>query len=230
MPENGLFALDASPSLRSRISDALRDAIAEGRLKPGQRLIERELCEVFKVSRPSLREAMRELEAEGYIETVPHRGPRVCTVDENALRNGSEALAVLESLSARLCAERADDKQRQVLRERLIDLHGAVASAEKTIILKTRDAFFDSMLDAANNKVVAGMLRPLRHRLTQTRGAALDHPGRAVMLAREANEILSAIERKDGEGAQRLCTASLTAGYIAALHVIRSTVCLQMSA
>ena len=63
------------PTVRSMVAQKLREAIMSGKLKPGQRLVERELCEMTGVSRPSIREALRLLEADGLVTTVPHRGP-----------------------------------------------------------------------------------------------------------------------------------------------------------
>lgn len=60
--------------IRDRIVDALREAIVAGRLKPGERIRERELVALLGVSRSPLREAIRILEAEGLITSLPHRG------------------------------------------------------------------------------------------------------------------------------------------------------------
>src|SRR5215212_719821 len=68
------------PTVRSRVAQKLREAIMSGTLKPGQRLVERELCQMTAVSRPSIREALRLLEADGLVTTVPHRGPVVSTI------------------------------------------------------------------------------------------------------------------------------------------------------
>jgi DNA-binding GntR family transcriptional regulator len=62
------------PTVRSMVARKLREAIMSGRFKPGQRLVERELCEMTGVSRPSIREALRLLEADGLVNTVA----RVC--------------------------------------------------------------------------------------------------------------------------------------------------------
>src|SRR6266850_2131642 len=63
------------PTVRSRVAQKLREAIMSGTLKPGQRLVERELCEMTGVSRPSIREALRLLEADGLVSTVPTAVP-----------------------------------------------------------------------------------------------------------------------------------------------------------
>ncbi len=75
MSEMDLNVSREAVTLRMRVEDKLRSAIASGIFKPGQRLIERELCELTGVGRTSIREAVRQLEAEGLITSVPHRGP-----------------------------------------------------------------------------------------------------------------------------------------------------------
>lgn len=60
---------------RREVEDKLRRAIVEGQFEPGRRLIERELCALLQVSRTSVREALRQLEAEGLVKTLPYCGP-----------------------------------------------------------------------------------------------------------------------------------------------------------
>ncbi len=68
------------PACDCWLKTRLRSAIGSGLFKPGQRLIERELCEQVGVGRTSIREALRQLEAEGLVTTIPHRGPIVSTI------------------------------------------------------------------------------------------------------------------------------------------------------
>jgi len=63
--------------LRQQVLDGLRQAIIDGRLVPGARLIERELTEMMGVSRTVIREALRQLESEGLIAIIPNKGPVV---------------------------------------------------------------------------------------------------------------------------------------------------------
>ena len=60
--------------LREQVVDVLRQAILDFRLKPGQRLIERELIEQTGVSRTTIREVLRQLAAEGLVTTIPQKG------------------------------------------------------------------------------------------------------------------------------------------------------------
>src|ERR1700754_2706411 len=63
--------------IRERAFEQVRDAIISGRLAPGTRLIERELCEAMGISRASVREVIRRLEAERLVDVSPRRGPTV---------------------------------------------------------------------------------------------------------------------------------------------------------
>src|SRR5215207_9673836 len=69
------------PTIRAIVEQKIRDAIMLGTFKPGQRLVERELCELIGVSRPSIREALRKLEADGLVNIIPNRGPVVSTIN-----------------------------------------------------------------------------------------------------------------------------------------------------
>ena len=73
-------------TLRAQVENTLRKAIISGELSPGEKLIERELCQMLGVSRQSLREAMRKLEAEKLIVIVPHRGPEVASMSIDQAR------------------------------------------------------------------------------------------------------------------------------------------------
>jgi DNA-binding GntR family transcriptional regulator len=84
--------------LRRDVVDAMRKAIVEGRLAPGSRLIERELIDMIGVSRTVIREALRQLESESIVETIPNKGPivrrltRAEAVDLYAIRSVLEGL------------------------------------------------------------------------------------------------------------------------------------------
>jgi len=83
-----------------------------GRFKPGQRLLEKELCRLTGVSRTSIRESLRQLEAEGLIKVIPNKGPVVATITLNEAIDLYQVRQVLEGLACRLFAERADPSQR----------------------------------------------------------------------------------------------------------------------
>ncbi len=98
-------------TLRAQVENTLRKAIISGELSPGEKLIERELCQMLGVSRQSLREAMRKLEAEKLIVIVPHRGPEVASMSIDQARELFALRQLLESYAAQEFTIHASDQQ-----------------------------------------------------------------------------------------------------------------------
>lgn len=210
------------PGLREQVAERLRLAIATGRFPAGTRLIERELCEMMGVSRTSLREALRELQADGLITLQPNRGLSVSTITEQTARSIYEVRAVLEGLAARLFARNATESQLKALHEsvdRLAEVYRNF-SADAFIAAKTR--FYDILLEGAGNEVAADMLRRIHTRVSQLRVVSLSSAERAQQSIRELREFLEALEQRDEESAQQICVAHVQAAAAAAMRSITS--------
>ena len=104
MPNPNSAIFEKPATLRSRVEEYLRSSIMEGRMKGGERLREQELCEQLGISRSTLREALRTLEAERLISIEPHRGPTVIRITEKAA--GPALRALLEGFAAHEFARR----------------------------------------------------------------------------------------------------------------------------
>src|SRR5215467_12043249 len=98
-------------SLRERVTQVLREAILNLHFEPGEKLVERRLCEETGVSRSCVREALRHLEAEGLVKRTPTRGMYVSQIGASEARQIYEVRIVLESAMTRQFVERASDKQ-----------------------------------------------------------------------------------------------------------------------
>jgi len=106
-----MVSIAAKPALRAPIgnnkqlseavADAIINAIAEGVLQPGERLIEEVIAAELSVSRVPLREAIRTLEAQGIVVVTLNRGARIVSMDENTTSNVQEARIALETIAAR---------------------------------------------------------------------------------------------------------------------------------
>src|SRR5580704_15724302 len=99
----------AAAPLRRQVLDELRQSIIAGRLRPGARLVERELIAMMGVSRTVIREALRQLESEGLVAIVPNKGPIVRELTRDEARDLYSIRAVLEGLAARLFVENASE-------------------------------------------------------------------------------------------------------------------------
>jgi DNA-binding GntR family transcriptional regulator len=95
----------SSMSVVEEIVEAIRSDIKAGRVAPGQRLIESEIRVALGASRPSIREAMRRLEAEGLVEMEHQKGARVRRLTSSDTGHIYQVREALEGVAARLAAE-----------------------------------------------------------------------------------------------------------------------------
>src|SRR5215472_18920513 len=101
----------AGASLHGEVLSRLRDYIVEGSLAEGGRVPERQLCEMFGISRTPLREALKVLASEGLIDLLPNRGARVRQLSHRDLEELFEVMGGLESLAGRLACENITDEE-----------------------------------------------------------------------------------------------------------------------
>lgn len=97
-----LFDKAVSRTLRTEVVDMVRDAIITGKIQPGERLKESALANQMSVSRSPVREALRQLEQEGLIVSIPNQGSFVRVFDEDDVREIFTLRAALENLACEI--------------------------------------------------------------------------------------------------------------------------------
>ncbi|GHG41918.1 MULTISPECIES: GntR family transcriptional regulator [Amycolatopsis] len=150
---------------RQRVREELRERILTGRLRPGDRLVERELAEDLGVSRVPVREAIRSLEAEGFLVV---QSPRRVVVRQLARVDVEELFDVreaLEGLAAGLAATRAGAAELKRLERVLADAARATARGDAARITVLNSRFHDEIVAIAGNALLSAMLQPLEGRL-----------------------------------------------------------------
>lgn len=120
-------------SLREQALSALRAAITSGELEPGRHLVETELSDMLRISRGTLREALRQLEQEGLLSAGPRGRLSVRHLDEKEIRDIYAVRAALESLAARTLCELPE---RQTVISSLRAAIDAMKTAEKESLQK----------------------------------------------------------------------------------------------
>ena len=190
--------------LREQVISALREAILDRRLKPGQRLVERELIEQLGVSRTTVREALRELTSEGLVTVVPQKGAIVTSPTLDEAHDLYEARAALESLVVRRFAERASESQISLLSaaaEAFAETAGHAVDASS--ILAAKDVFYDVLLDGADSSVLQQLTETIQGRLRVLRGAGMSKAGHSSAVD-ELRGIVAAVKAGDSDlAAQR---------------------------
>lgn len=192
-------------TLRNQVVERLRWAICEQQFPQGSRLIERQLCEMLGVSRTLVREALRELEAEGLVTSVPHRGPSVAVLDRETAKSIYEVRAVLEALAGRLFVERATAEDRRRLVKAAAVLDRARERGDIAAHLNATMAFYEVLFAGARNEVIPATLRPLSGRIHMLRARSIASPGRQTESKQEMDAIVAGALSGDPAQAWAAC-------------------------
>jgi len=194
--------------LRQQVLDRLREAIINGRLAPGARLTERELTAMLGVSRTVIREALRQLESEGLVALIPHKGPVVRELTVSEAKDLYQIRAVLEGLAARLFVEHATEAQIEELARALDVVIAAYDAGDAVRVLETKNRFYDALFAGARSETLSSMLATLHARIWRWRALGLTHPGRSPARSRESianlRGMLAAIRDRNADAAERL--------------------------
>ena len=195
---------EVRPRPMSRVvASQIREAILEGRLGAGHRLVEKDLTATFGVSRTSVREALKELEAQGYILLVPHKGAFVSRPTEEDVRDLYAVAGVLEGLAARLAAERISEETLKCLRETTNALEECRRTGDIDGYYHYNHLFHRTFVEASGNLRLLELVEQVRSQIVKTRILSHGVPGRLDQSMREHKGILSALIRRDSFKAER---------------------------
>jgi GntR family transcriptional repressor for pyruvate dehydrogenase complex len=206
-----------STRIYEEIVRQIRMLIADGHLKSGDRLPpERDLAERFRVSRTSVREAMRALESRGLIGIRPGEGAFVREVSIEALveplalvilaqretiADLYEARRLLEPPIAALAARRATPDELSEM-SRILDQQAAEVTAGRTGLVQDA-AFHTALAHSTHNRAITRIVTTLMDLLAQSREESLSIPGRPVRSHGDHRRVLAAVESRDARRAEQ---------------------------
>jgi DNA-binding GntR family transcriptional regulator len=209
-------------SLRSMAVESLRKAIFSLHFSPGERLTERELCELTGVSRSLMREVLRDLEASGLISNVPHRSPVVISLTRDDAREIYEVRSALEPMAARLFVERATEKQLDQLDEMVERCGRAMQEGDVLEVIDALEGFYRTLFAGIGNRTAAMLARALQSResllraITFQRQTAADTKGSI----RQIKRIAAAIRRRDADAAFAACLQQVKRSWKVAMRLL----------
>lgn len=183
--------------LREQVRDELRDRITSGAFEPGRHIIERDIAAELGVSRVPVREALRLLESDGFVQVVPRRGVMVTKLSHKDVEELFDVREALEVLACRRAAQRATPEDLRGLRQMLDNALLAVERGNSAAIGQANAEFHDEIVELAHNDLLASILAPLRSRLHWL-FRQNDNP---LRLWHEHEDLYRAIESGDGDAA-----------------------------
>lgn len=190
-----------APSLRELATIRIRNAILHMHFKPREKLTERKLVSEIGVSRTCIREALRQLEAEGLVERSPGRGLLVAAVSPAEAQQIYEVRAALETSFSRLFAERAGASDIEALKAACDAIERDMKRKPVTSYVQSIDKFYDVLLRGAGNDVARSMLRTLRARISYLRALTAEaaEPDYEAETLRLMRGLVDSAVHRDGE-------------------------------
>jgi DNA-binding GntR family transcriptional regulator len=193
-------ATNNSPE-RQKIVEDLKSGIARGRFKPGQRLVEIHLSNDLGVTRGKIREALRKLEQDGFVEIIPNVGARVAEFSQRDIEHIYDLMSVVEGLAVRVITPFLTDEQLKRI-EALID---KVETAQKpTQFFELNNALHSFLITLSENDHLIKLTENFMFRIRCLNLQCLFSPGQMAASVKEHRMILKAMRERKAARAEQL--------------------------
>ena len=199
--------IDGRETFKDKAYVALRNVIISSdiyRSRTDIRLDERQLAQDFGISRTPVREAMAQLEREGFVRSVPRRGIYVVRKNKREVIELIQAWAALESMAARLITETASDDDIAGLRRMFATFEGDKLHAKLDEYSEVNIRFHQSLIELSGNQALIQLAENLFTHMRMIRGATIGEDDRVERSIRDHMNIIRALEARDTERAEDL--------------------------
>ncbi|HVX99648.1 MAG TPA: GntR family transcriptional regulator [Pseudorhodoplanes sp.] len=206
-PRLAIEPIDTSFSFKNKAYAALKNVIVSMDIYKSRndiRLDERQLAQDFGVSRTPVREAMAQLEREGFVRSVPRRGVYIVRKTKKEVIELITAWAALESMAARLITENAIDADIASLRRMFATFENGQILAHLDEYSEVNIEFHQTIIRMSGNSVLISMAENLFTHMRMIRRKTIVEKDRALRSIRDHMNIIEALEARDTERAEEL--------------------------
>ncbi len=193
-----------SGSLQERVFAQIQDDILNGKYKPGDSLVESKLSKELGVSRTPVREALKQLELKGLVESTPNKGTIVRGISNQDIYDIYTIRMKIEGLAARWAAEKITDDELAELKEAVELEEFFTMKNDISQLCKFDNSFHHIIFKASKSRPLIHTLSNFHYYLQRARSTSLSTPGRARKALEEHRAILQAIMDRDPERAEKL--------------------------
>ena len=195
---------------RSHVSAYIRDALRDGDLVPGQRLVVQDLADDLGVTRSSVREALVDLSSEDLVEIVRNRGARIRLISIEEAVQITECRSALERVCARRAAAHATEAQRAELTEVGAQLRAAVAENAPETYSALNRRLHDLIIEFSGQVVAKRQLERLNTQMVRFQFRLAMRPGRPQQSLPQLLSIINAVVAGDADAAEAATEAQLS--------------------
>ncbi|MBJ7555349.1 GntR family transcriptional regulator [Marinomonas spartinae] len=205
-------------TLKESALESLRNAITSNLLKPGDRLVERTLCESMGVSRTVVRECIRHLESERLVVGIPNSGFIVASISDAEVKEIYDIRTLLECSAVRECSQKATPEVIQQLYELHDEIATHLLNDDVSTALKITKDYYEIIFKTAEKHVSWDLVEQLNSRISRLRALTLSSTGRKTSGPKDLYGIIKAMEEKDSEKAVEICARHLKEAYEIAMQ------------
>ncbi len=177
----------------------LQQEILQGSRKRGEKLTEQSICDKYKVSRTPVREALRQLEMDGLVETIPNRGAFVIGFSEQDLRDMYELRKIYEVQAVKWAIERISDHALEELEETFDFMEFYTMKNDIVKMENINTGFHKQIYEASNNRMLQHVLSSYQTYVKLARGKDSYPDDYLNLVLEEHRAIFEAIKNKDAE-------------------------------
>ncbi len=191
-------------SLVEQITEFLTNAILEGRIENGQRLVENELQKKFGISRAPIRESFRILEKLGLVVIIPRKGTYVRKITQKDIEENFPIRACLEGLAARLATSNVVPKDIEGMELALSRMTEEARNNNFKSYFKYHNEYHEIFINASRNDTLIEIIENLRRQAVWFRFSYLWHQENFEYAIRVHREILDLFIKKEAERVEAL--------------------------
>jgi len=191
-------------SQREYAYDNIRDSITYGELRPGERLTEERLCKLFEIGRTPLREALSQLQIEGYLDLIPNKGVTVTKISVSDLKEIYDILAILEGYATELATDNLNAEDKKQIGSLHKELKKASAANDYETWTDKNQIFHECLARCSGNNHLYKLILSQRRRIYRYRLITSAIRGSIQDYFQSHEEILDAICKGEKKRAGRL--------------------------
>ena len=188
-------------ALSTDLFSSLRKDILQGKLRQGEKLTEQQICDEYNVSRTPVREAFRQLELEGFIETIPNRGAFVVGFSMQDIHDMYELRKSYEVLSVKWAIERITKEEYEKLEESFEFMEFYTQKKDVEKMLNINMNFHELIYKASHNRMLYHILSSYQLYIKQSRATSRSDVSSGYLdeILTEHRAIFEAFKNKDVE-------------------------------
>lgn len=209
-------------SLSVKVFEVLEREILNGTYSPGDQLVESKISSELGVSRTPVREALKQLELDSLVTTIPNKGTFVVGISTDDIKDIYTIRIAIEGISAMWAAERIGEEQIKEL-ENLVELQEFYSAKNEILqIVQLDTKFHEIIYDVSGSRTLRDTLKSFHMHVKRARETSFLSAGRTKTAVEEHREIFEAIASRNGELAKAIMEKHITNARDNILHIIEN--------